>query len=62
MSARGASDGNFTAAVGARTLDGLGPRGAGAHADHEWDSIDSMLERIELLAGMLDELTGAGGV
>lgn len=56
VSAGGASDGNFTAAVGARTLDGLGPRGAGAHADHEWVSVDSMMERIELLAGMLDEL------
>lgn len=57
VSAGGASDGNFTAAVGARTLDGLGPRGAGAHADHEWVSIDSMMERIELVAAMLDELT-----
>ncbi len=56
VSAGGASDGNFTAAVGARTLDGLGPRGAGAHADHEWVSVDSMLERIDLLTGMLDEL------
>lgn len=56
VSAGGASDGNFTAAVGARTLDGLGPRGAGAHADHEWVSIDSLLERIDLLVGMLDEL------
>lgn len=57
VSAGGASDGNFTAAVGARTLDGLGPRGAGAHADHEWVSVDSMMERIDLLVGMLDELT-----
>lgn len=56
VSAGGASDGNFTAAVGARTLDGLGPRGAGAHADHEWVSVDSLVERIDLLAGMLDEL------
>lgn len=59
VSAGGASDGNFTAAVGARTLDGLGPRGAGAHADHEWVSVDSMVERIDLLAGMLDELAAA---
>jgi glutamate carboxypeptidase len=56
VSAGGASDGNFTAAVGARTLDGLGPRGAGAHADHEWVSLASMHERVELLAGMLDDL------
>lgn len=59
VSAGGASDGNFTAAVGARTLDGLGPLGAGAHADHEWVSVSSMLERVDLLAGMLEELTGA---
>jgi glutamate carboxypeptidase len=60
VAAGGASDGNFTAAVGARTLDGLGPRGAGAHADHEWVSVDSLVERIDLLAGMLDELGRAG--
>lgn len=59
VSAGGASDGNFTAAVGARTLDGLGPRGAGAHADHEWVSVSSMVERIDLLAGMLDDLAAA---
>lgn len=59
VSAGGASDGNFTAAVGARTLDGLGPRGAGAHADHEWVSLSSMHERVELLAGMLDDLDAA---
>ena len=31
----GASDGNFTAAAGIPTLDGLGPRGGGAHARDE---------------------------
>ncbi len=31
----GGSDGNFTAALGVPTLDGLGVDGAGAHADHE---------------------------
>lgn len=59
VSAGGASDGNFTAAVGAQTLDGLGPRGAGAHADHEWVSMSSVVARIDLVAGMLDELIGA---
>jgi glutamate carboxypeptidase len=42
--------------VGARTLDGLGPRGGGAHAADEWVSISSMAERIDLVAGILDEL------
>jgi glutamate carboxypeptidase len=31
----GGSDGNFTAALGVPTLDGLGPQGDGAHARHE---------------------------
>ncbi len=57
VSAGGASDGNFTAAVGARTLDGLGPRGGGAHADHEWVSLASLRERVALVTGMLDDLT-----
>jgi glutamate carboxypeptidase len=49
----GGSDGNFTAAVGTPTLDGMGPVGEGAHAAHEslWKS--SLVERTVLLAGML---------
>lgn len=58
VSAGGASDGNFTAAAGARTLDGLGPRGGGAHAVDEWVSITSMTERVELVSGIIDELVG----
>jgi glutamate carboxypeptidase len=50
----GASDGNFTAALGIPTLDGLGPDGDGAHADHEWVSLASIAERAQLVAGMLD--------
>lgn len=49
----GGSDGNFTAALGIPTLDGLGARGAGAHADHEHIWIDSMVERAALLAAMI---------
>ena len=36
----GGSDGNFTAALGVPTLDGLGPRGDGAHALHEHVELD----------------------
>ena len=36
VSVGGGSDGNFTAAIGIPTLDGLGVCGGGAHADHEW--------------------------
>ncbi|GGR27475.1 glutamate carboxypeptidase [Agromyces mediolanus] len=55
----GASDGNFTAAAGASTLDGLGPNGGGAHAVDEWVSFASMIERIALIAGAIDALDGA---
>lgn len=61
VSAGGASDGNFTAAVGARTIDGLGPHGAGAHAENEWVSVASLIERIDLVAGMLDEIALEAG-
>ncbi len=49
----GASDGNLTAAAGVPTLDGLGAVGDGAHAEHEWVSIDGMAERAALLASIL---------
>ena len=46
----GGSDGNFTAALGTPTLDGLGARGDGAHASHEHVIIESLAERAALLA------------
>jgi glutamate carboxypeptidase len=52
----GASDGNFTAALGLPTLDGLGALGAGAHAVDEHILIDSLPERAALLAALLLEL------
>jgi glutamate carboxypeptidase len=52
----GGSDGNFTAALGVPTLDGLGVRGGGAHADDEHILIDSLTERAALLAALLLEL------
>ena len=52
----GASDGNFTAALGLPTLDGLGALGAGAHAEDEHILIDSLPERAALLAALLLEL------
>ena len=38
----GGSDGNFTAARGVPTLDGLGAVGGGAHADHEYVEVETM--------------------
>jgi glutamate carboxypeptidase len=45
----GASDGNLTAAAGVPTLDGLGPRGDGAHARHEHVLVDDLVPRAELI-------------
>ena len=52
----GGSDGNFTAAIGVPTLDGLGAVGGGAHADHEYLLVDSMAERANLVAGLVRTL------
>jgi glutamate carboxypeptidase len=50
----GGSDGNFTAALGIPTLDGLGGVGEGAHALHESIVIDQLPRRAALLAGLLN--------
>lgn len=52
----GGSDGNFTAALGVRTLDGLGAVGAGAHAEGEYALISAMPQRAALLAALVVEL------
>jgi glutamate carboxypeptidase len=52
----GASDGNFTAAMGVPTLDGLGPDGGGAHADSEHLLVDSWLRRTQLLRLLIEAL------
>jgi glutamate carboxypeptidase len=52
----GGSDGNFTAALGIPTLDGLGAVGAGAHTSEEWVEIASLSERTALLAAMINQL------
>lgn len=51
--AGGAGDANFTGARGIPTVDGLGPRGDGAHAVGEWVSLSSLLDRSALLAELL---------
>jgi len=54
----GGSDGNFTAALGIATLDGLGVVGDGGHAEHEHVVLASLPERAALLAA----LVRAGGM
>jgi glutamate carboxypeptidase len=56
--AAGASDGNFTAALGVPTLDGLGAVGGGSHARDEYVDLRRMPERAALLAGLVEQLTG----
>jgi glutamate carboxypeptidase len=52
----GASDGNFTAALGIPTLDGLGAVGEGAHAAHESILVGRMADRAALIAKLLAAL------
>jgi glutamate carboxypeptidase len=49
----GGSDGNFTAAMGIPTLDGLGAVGEGAHAVNESILVDRIADRTALLAKLL---------
>ena len=54
--AGGGSDGNFTAAIGVPTLDGLGPRGDGAHALHEYVELDDLAWRAAFIARLLSRI------
>jgi glutamate carboxypeptidase len=52
----GGSDGNFTAALGVPTLDGLGAVGENAHSPRENIVIRALPERAALLAGLIATL------
>jgi glutamate carboxypeptidase len=52
----GTSDGNFTAALGIPTLDGLGGIGEGAHAPNEGILEERIADRVALLAGLIASL------
>ena len=49
----GGSDGNFTAALGVPTLDGLGAVGEGAHAAHESVVMEHLVPRTALLSALI---------
>jgi glutamate carboxypeptidase len=53
----GGSDGNFTAALGVPTLDGLGAVGDGAHALHEHVEIAPLTDRAALVAALIARLS-----
>ena len=52
----GGSDGNFTAALGIPTIDGLGCPGAGAHASHEHILWRHLAPRAAMLTELLETL------
>lgn len=52
----GGSDGNFTAAIGVPTLDGLGAVGGGAHAVTEHVIVATMPERAALIANIVTQI------
>jgi glutamate carboxypeptidase len=52
----GGSDGNFTAALGIPTLDGLGAPGEGAHATHESVLVEQIAPRTALLARLIESV------
>jgi glutamate carboxypeptidase len=54
----GASDGNYTAATGTPTLDGLGAVGDGAHSERENVVITDLPRRALLLAALLKDWPG----
>ena len=56
----GGSDGNFTAALGIPTLDGLGALGDGAHAEHEHVLVSSLVPRAALLAAVIAHVAADG--
>jgi glutamate carboxypeptidase len=52
----GASDASHIAAAIPLTVDGLGPRGGGAHAPHEWVSAESLRSRAEVALALVSAL------
>ena len=58
VSTGGVSDGNWTAAVGTPTIDGMGTVGANAHSPEEYIELDSIVPSVQIfttLCGMLAE-------
>ncbi|MDT7585338.1 MAG: glutamate carboxypeptidase [Pseudonocardiales bacterium] len=56
VSVGGASDGNFTAAIGIPTLDGLGAVGGHAHAEGEFAEVRELPRRAALVAALIESL------
>jgi glutamate carboxypeptidase len=52
----GASDASHMAATVPLTIDGLGPRGGGAHTPQEWVSAESLRTRAEVALALVSAL------
>ncbi len=52
ISTGGCSDGNYTSAQGAPTIDGMGPVGANAHRQDEYVEVGSIAPQIQLIASV----------
>ena len=56
----GGTDGNFTAAVGVPTLDGMGPDGGLSHSEREFLELPSIWERMAILLRVIEHLSTRG--
>ena len=56
----GATDGNFTAAIGVPTLDGMGPDGGLSHSEREFLELPSIWERMAILIRVIEQLSAKG--
>jgi glutamate carboxypeptidase len=56
----GATDGNFTAAIGVPTLDGMSPDGGLSHSEREFLELPSIRERMAILIRVIEHLSENG--
>jgi glutamate carboxypeptidase len=56
----GGTDGNFTAAAGVPTLDGMGPDGGLSHSEREFLELPSIWERMAILIKVIEHLSAKG--
>ena len=56
ISTGGGSDASFTSAMGIATVDGMGPKGGKQHNEGEYLEVDTLVERAELLAAVIERL------
>ena len=59
QSTGGGSDGNFTAALGIPTVDGMGPMGGNSHSVDEYLNLATLSARFDMLVKLLERLPGA---